>query len=168
MKIELKKISFSERLSEETNAFAADLHINGKKVGYCKNDGRGGCTFYHGYDKESNVVIAEAEKYFLSLPKVKAEGYNFEYQPTLETAIDDQFELYLKSKEEKKMQKLFSHAIVFGKPNGNSYRYYNYKRPLSEVPIHQLKSFIVSLKNKELKEGENILNTNLAELGINV
>lgn len=168
MKIELKRISFNERLSEETNAFAADLYINGKKVGYCKNDGHGGCTDYHGDNPECNQIIRDAEDHYKTLPKVKAEGYSFEYQPTLESAIDEEFELYLKSKEEKKMRKLFNHAIVFGKPNGNSYRYYNYKRPLSEVPVHQLQLLIVSLKNKELKEGEVILNDNLTTLGLTV
>ncbi len=33
-------------MSEETNCFVADLYINGKKIGYVKNDGRGGCTDY--------------------------------------------------------------------------------------------------------------------------
>lgn len=44
MKIELKRFSYSERLSEETSAFAADVWIDGKNVGYAKNDGHGGCT----------------------------------------------------------------------------------------------------------------------------
>ena len=88
MKIELKKISFYERMSEETNCFAADLYINGKKVGECKNDGQGGCTDYYGSTLENNQLIREAENYFKTLPQVKAEGLNFMYQPTLENAID--------------------------------------------------------------------------------
>ena len=60
MKIELKKISFSERMSDETNCFIADLYINGKKVGECNNDGRGGCTNYGGNTKEGIYITTRA------------------------------------------------------------------------------------------------------------
>ncbi len=166
MKIELKKISFNERMSEETNCFVADLYINGKKVGYCKNDGHGGCTDYHGNTKEDNQVIAEAEAYFKSLPMKKCEEYNFEYQPTLEEAIDEQFELYLKQREEKKMQKLMLKAILFGRLNANSYKYINYKQPLSGIPTNVLQTVVNQIKTRHCKDGVQILNTNLQALGI--
>jgi hypothetical protein len=38
---ELKNIQVAEFLSEETTAFAADVYIDGKKVGYCSNNGHG-------------------------------------------------------------------------------------------------------------------------------
>lgn len=166
MKVELKRIEFSERLSEETNAFAADLYINGKKVGYCKNDGQGGCTCYNGYTKEDNQVIADAEAHFKSLPMVKPDGYNFTYQPSLESAIDDQFELWLKKREEKKMQKLMETAILFGKPNAGSYSYIKQKRKLSEFPTNVLQQFVDKMKGKYCTDGVVILNTNLTQLGI--
>jgi len=160
MKIELKKISFNERMSEETNCFVADLYINGKKVGYVKNDGRGGCTDYHGDSKESNVLIREAEEYCKTLPKVKVEKHNFEYQPTLESMIDDQFENYLKAKEEKKVQKLFQTALVFGKPNGSSYKYMKFKVPLSTIPMTKLVFYVAKLVNENCHDGVVLLNTN--------
>ena len=40
MNIELKNIKIAEHLSEETTAFTADIFVNGKKVGYARNDGR--------------------------------------------------------------------------------------------------------------------------------
>lgn len=46
MKVELKKIQHALNMSEETNAFTADLWIDGKKTGGAKNDGRGGETNY--------------------------------------------------------------------------------------------------------------------------
>lgn len=168
MKIELKRIEFSERMSEETNAFAADLYINGKKVGYCKNDGCGGPTEYHAYTKEDDEVIAEAEAYCKTLPKVKVEQYNFEYQPTLESMIDEKFEEWLKKKEEKKRQKLMETAILIGKPNAASYSYIKQKRRLSEFPTSALQSFIDKIKAQHCKDGVEILNTNLAELGLKV
>ena len=50
MQIELKNIKFFEAMSEETNAFVADVYVNKVKVAYAKNDGHGGCTFYHAYE----------------------------------------------------------------------------------------------------------------------
>ena len=160
MKIELKRIQFSERMSEETNCFVADLYINGKKVGECKNDGKGGCSDYYGSTPENNQLIRQAEDYFKTLPKVKAEGYNFEYQPTLEDAIDKQLELYLKAKEQKRMSKLFQTAIVFGKPNGYSYRYMNFKQPLSNVPMTKLVFYVAKVVSDHCHDGVVILNTN--------
>ena len=168
MKIELKKISFNERMSEETNAFTADLYINGKKVGYCKNEGHGGCTDYRGDSKECNVLITEAEKYFLSLPKVKPNGYNFMLQPTLENAIDEQLEDYLKAKAQKKMEKHMENAILFGVPNGDSYVMIKFTKPLSAFLTFQLQVKVNEIKKKECTDGKVILNTNLEALGIQI
>jgi len=167
MKVTLKKISFYERMSEETNCFAADLYINGKKVGEAKNDGQGGCTDYRGFSKEDNEIIRQAEEHFKSLPMQKSE-YGFNYQPSLENAIDDQFELYLKAKEEKKMQKLMETAIVIGKPNGVGYSYIKQKVKLSQFPVNVLQDFIDKIKVKHCIDGKVILNTNLKDLGITV
>jgi len=171
MKIELKKISFNERMSEETNCFVADLYINGKKVGYVKNEGHGGCTDYRGNSKEDNVLIQEAEKYFLSLPKVKSEEYNFEYQPTLESYIDEQLEAYLKAKEMKKMEKYMLTGILFGIPNSGSYSRIDYKHSLSalaKVNHLALQARVNQIKERYCTKGEVILNTNLTELGISI
>jgi len=45
MKVELRKLAIYPRMSQETTAFAADLWIDGAKVGYAKNEGHGGATF---------------------------------------------------------------------------------------------------------------------------
>jgi len=168
MKIELKRISFYERMSEETNCFAADLFINGKKVGYAKNEGHGGCTDYHGDSKENNQLIREAEAYFKTLPKVKAKDFDFEYQPSLEDAIDQQIEDYLKAKEVKKMQKHMVNAILFGVPNGHSYTMIKYKVPLATVPKAILQAKVAKIKAEDCQNGVQILNTNLTALGIQI
>lgn len=46
-KVQLKRLQVHARLSEETTAFTADVWIDGKRVGYAKNDGHGGETFVH-------------------------------------------------------------------------------------------------------------------------
>jgi hypothetical protein len=166
-KITLKKISYYERMSEETNCFAADLYINGKKVGEAKNDGQGGCTDYRGNSKENDEIIKQTEQYFKSLPMQKSE-YGFNYQPSLEFAIDDQFEAYLKAREEKKKQKLMETAILIGKPNSMTYTYIKQKVKLSQFPVDVLQPFIDKIKAQHCVDGAVILNTNLQKLGITV
>jgi hypothetical protein len=47
MQIELKRFTTNSRLSQETIAFAADVWVDGKKVGHAGNDGHGGATMVH-------------------------------------------------------------------------------------------------------------------------
>ena len=165
MKIELKNIKFSEALSEETNAFTANLYINGKKVGYCKNQGHGGCTDYHADEPEHREIIKEAEEYFKSLPKEYSKEFDFHYQPTLELAIDECLEEWLKAKEKKKMERQMRDKILVGVPDAPSYAYYRLKIDLNKIPKPQLQEVVNRIKGK-LKPNEVILNTNLKELGI--
>lgn len=62
MKIELRKISVNHRVSEETLCFAADIWIDGKRVGYARNHGQGGETDVHvqGVDLEAAREAAKA------------------------------------------------------------------------------------------------------------
>jgi hypothetical protein len=168
MKIELKKISFNERMSEETSCFVADLYINGKKVGYAENRGTGGPTDYHGNTPEDRKLIAEAEKYCKSLPKVVVKEMNFEYDQTLEHVIDDCLEEYLKEKEQKKKEKLYLRAICYGVPNSPSFRYVSWsKRTLAQIDKINLQRAYDKVKS-ELKAGEVIFNNNLKQLGVNL
>lgn len=45
--IELKRISYNERLSEETFAYAADVYLDGRLFASVSNDGHGGCDMQH-------------------------------------------------------------------------------------------------------------------------
>lgn len=44
MRIELRRVEHSPALSRETNAFSADVWIDGRKEGCAYNQGQGGCT----------------------------------------------------------------------------------------------------------------------------
>jgi hypothetical protein len=96
MKIELKAFKYYKNFSEETNAFTANIYIDGKKTAYAKNDGRGGCTYYSiaSVDAETKSRLKFAEDYCKSLPKIVTDiktkdGTFFSYDPTLESVIDD-------------------------------------------------------------------------------
>ncbi len=47
MKIELRRLTHNARLSQETNAYAADVYIDGRKAGTVRNDGGGGESHVH-------------------------------------------------------------------------------------------------------------------------
>lgn len=63
MKIELRKFSHYPRLSQETDAFNADVYVDGVKRGTAKNDGHGGPNMIH--PRELNDQI---EAYAKTLP----------------------------------------------------------------------------------------------------
>lgn len=165
MEIELKKIQFSERMSEETNCFIADLYINGKNAGEAKNEGCGGPTSYYSNSREGQKLIEEAEEYCKSLPKVKYG--DMEWDQSLEGIIDELLENYLKLKEEKKRLKSMEKSILIGIPNGLSYRVFEWRgKKLSDIPKPLLQKTIEDLRAKYCKDGAVILNTNLEKLGV--
>lgn len=170
MKIELKAIKFSESLSEETNAFTANLYINGKKVGYCKNDGHGGCTDYYADSSKTRDIIVQAEQYCKTLPPVKYGEHSF--NQSLESVIDNILEDWLiakeKAKADKQIIKLMPSAIIVGVPNSGSYSYWKQKVPLNRFPVKSLQMFVDQIKSKHCTDGKVILNTNLKELGVNI
>jgi hypothetical protein len=166
MKIELKNVKINLTFSEETTMFMADVYVNGKKTAYANNDGRGGCTFYNSYHSPNNDEdLRQAEAYCLSLPKVRVEEYDFEYDMNLEHFIDDLVTAELEKKEKKKFEKQMVNSIMWGKPKGHSYSQVKFKVPLAEIPTTRLQEVVDKYK-KEFKEGDVFLNTNLESLGI--
>lgn len=169
MKIELKNVKFYERMSEETNAFTADIFVNGKNVGYAKNDGCGGCTNYQHNSAKDREIIDAAEKYCLTLPPI---NYGtFKVDMNLENKIDQLFEEWLKSKDEAKSQKKLQKDMLDGlcvKINGG-YEKLNWKSGKKTVTIAQmvrLESGKKMLRDKIAQvrgEGKEILNTNIPQ-----
>ena len=168
MKIELKNLKINQAFSEETTCFTADVFINGKKVGYARNDGRGGCKIVQAYPNQHDLLI-EAEKFCSELPKRIFEygGNKHEFSQSLEHIVDDLVFEKGKEKEQKKIQKLCENHIVFGKPNGFSYKVisFNGKPKFTDLmkTIQGQKSLenLVERVKVELKEGEEIFNKNL-------
>ncbi|MBI0538729.1 hypothetical protein D9599_24525 [Roseomonas sp. KE2513] len=65
MKIELRKVSYSAALSEETSNFHADIWIDGKKEGYAQNHGTGGGT-----NVQPNTLRLRLDAHGKTLPEV--------------------------------------------------------------------------------------------------
>jgi hypothetical protein len=168
MKIELKKIKFSEHLSEETNAFTAEIYINGKNAGYAKNDGQGGCTFYHAYEG-NRELIEQAEQHCLTLPPI---NYGtFQIDMNLENKIDQLFEEWLKAKDEAKLNKKLQKDMLDGlciKTNGG-YEKLTWKSGKITFTIAQMirvengKKMLRDKISEIRGEGKQILNTNIPQ-----
>lgn len=161
MKVELKNIKFSEQLSEETNAFFANIYIDGKKSGYCKNDGCGGCTEYHPYP-ERKQLFEECEEWLKTQPQINigTDEQPYMVNCNMENMIDHLFTEWLKLRDKKKLEKQMETRLMWGVPNGYSYGYYNFKKPLNTFDRRLIQQYIDKIK-LSLKDGEQILNTNL-------
>jgi len=167
MKIELKKVQFSEHLSEETNAFTANLYVDGYKIGYVRNDGCGGNTNVQPDSGDVWEKFREVEEYCKTLPP-ESYTYNNEvhyFDSNLENVVDGLFEHWLKQKEVKKLERKMKNHLMWGKPNGGSYKSVNYKRPLSGLPQVWLQQQIDKWKEK-FEDGEVYLNTNLGNFNL--
>ncbi len=160
MKLELKNIKFYESMSEETNCFQADLFINGKKIADVRNQGQGGPTDYQVLDFKNQQILRDAEAFCLTLPKEKISD-TFDFQPTLESKIDDLLEAWLKVKADKKFVKQMEKGIMYGSPY--NYRMTYWKNTtltaLLNNPIG--KARITKIVHELIGKGENILNTNI-------
>ncbi|MBB1642707.1 MULTISPECIES: hypothetical protein [Sphingobacterium] len=174
MKIELKRIQYYSRQSEETNAFNADLYIDGKKVGEASNYGHGDPVSYGSSTEEGRKAIKEAEQYCLSLPKEEYTigGNTHTYEMNLESYIGRIIDDFVNEKELQKFRnrvdKLCIDGIVVGKPDKNVIAAYRYKITIlqilckpkgEETIIEELKTKIMSL----LKDGNIVLNKNIPE-----
>jgi len=167
MKIEVKNIKLNMMFSEETICFKGDLYLDGKKVGYCENDGHGGCTNYYGVDKYHSEDIKKMEDYCKTLPKV--EYGDMKWDNSLLNVIDEIVEKFSNDKEQKKFQKKMEKdmltKIILSKGNPNRYETLGWKGvTIQQVINHptgkeKLKSTIKKMK----KEGYTILNTNIPQ-----
>lgn len=172
MKIELKNIYFSERMSEETNCFSADVYVDGKKFLEAKNNGHGGCTDYHihpslykngKYPDDFREKLEALEEHCKALPPIM---YHKTSLPmNLEFKIDILFDDWLKAKEEVKAQKTIAKKMQLGIVSGTLDRYTTTtwgKLTIPELLARPDGVAVLKKKVADLKaNGISILNTNL-------
>jgi hypothetical protein len=173
MKIELKNIQYSEKLSEETNAFAANLYIDGRMAGIASNRGHGGSTDYRANDENGRKLISDAETYCKGLPPVKfnSDGKTHFFDMDLEGYIDGLVDKYLEEKHSKQFQKKIKgdmeKGIVVGIPN-KSYALWQFTMPMEKILVHPkgpdlLKKALTTDIIPTLTNGNIILSTNIPE-----
>jgi hypothetical protein len=171
MKIELKNIHHSEQLSEETNAFSANLYINGIKAGVASNRGNGGPTDYYPANDKGRQLIKEAEDYCKTLPPhvFEMDGVKHSIDMNLEMHIDNLLVLHLQQKDlrlfQKEMDKAMRQGIVVGVPD-KSFGVFKLKQPITLfLSSEQNRDVLTNMIRKHvlpsLKEGDMILNDNI-------
>jgi hypothetical protein len=170
MKIELKNLKINLTFSEETTMFQADVFVDGKKVAYANNDGRGGCTFYNAHSRELRPLVEQAEAYAKTLPQ---KSYTFgdkvhHFDQTLESLIDDLVYDEVNKKEIAKLNKRIEKDMLVSILCGTRENYTQHfwqdsqrkKVPLSILLDNSRHRQMVVDKLKTLNRNE-ILNTNL-------
>jgi len=171
MKIDLKNIRYSASLSEETNAFTADVYIDGAKAAIAANRGHGASTDIAPLSEESRDLIARAEQWCKTLPpdKLELNGEEVSFPVNLESYIDALIDDYVNDKNLKsfrrKMAKAAETGIIFGIAD-KSYRACQFSKPIalliqSESGRIALKNTLVNTILPKMEAGEQILNTNI-------
>jgi hypothetical protein len=171
MKIELKSIQYSEKLSEETNAFSANLYIDGKLAGTASNRGHGGPTDYRTDDENGRKLISDAETYCKGLPpgKFNSGGKDHFFDMDLEGYIDNLLEKYLQERDLKQFQNKIKRdmekGIVVGIPD-KSYALWKFTMLMEKILVHPkgpdlLKNTLTKDIIPTLTNGNIILNTNI-------
>jgi hypothetical protein len=90
--IELRNVSYNERLSQETYAYAADIYANGIKVGTASNSGHGGQTDVRFAEAALGGMVSD---YIKSLPNVS------QYEP-VEAFMDSLLSKWLVRRDAKR------------------------------------------------------------------
>jgi hypothetical protein len=160
MQIEVKNLKDFPSMSEETNAFIADIFINGKKKFTAKNDGRGGETYINGDSSAfsgSNSLYVQVDNYCKTTLNVR----NF-----VDYVDDLVFKLLVakdKAKAEKKFQKHCLKGIVYSKDGTiNTYYTCSWNYPIEIMKQSAKGRELIEKQVKEIKEkGFIILNKNL-------
>ena len=168
MNITLKSVKFSESLSEETNAFTANVYAGTKRIGYAKNNGQGGNTTVNAFPEQRDL-FRETERFLTEQPQINigSEDRPFMIDSDMESTVNNLFEKWLSIKEEKKMQNRCKKGVIYKTNGGYSIITWTniniegmLKNPTSEK---QLKKVVIDL----IKDGKEIINTNLPKDWLN-
>ena len=175
MKIEIKNIKLGPG-SEETIQYTADLYLDGKKIAYIDNAGKGAMTDLAPYEHTAWPLITSAEE------QCKAEALAkdpeaFTCDGFLNDLADEiACDLYNKkiiNSTFRKLDKACIKAIVIvqkddlDKLNAKKvadipWSKYPYKIPIASIPEGQLRASLLRIRMK-LKKGEIIYNKNIPQ-----
>ena len=171
MEIILKNIHVDLRLSEETNAFTADLFINGKNVGTALNNGHGGMTTCRAKDQKGAELIREAETWCSQLPPdvVKFEdGSTHNLSISLDYYLARIVDERIAKREHARFEKLMGNSIIFGNPDGIEFKRIKFGRSIrdmlkTEAGFAALKSTILKKVLPALGKNGKIQNRNIPQ-----
>lgn len=125
MKIELRRINYNAKLSEETNAYTAEVWIDGERAFDARNQGQGGCDFYRQIGRWSEAEVSSWLK--ANRPVRTYQGLTLEHD--LEAEVGDLLEREL---EYRRLKRLLRTNLVTIE-RGQIFQYPLRKRPLDLV-----------------------------------
>lgn len=172
---------------EDGLGFNADLFINGLKCFHVLDDGNGydsnGYNFTiltHNNPKANliNKAIDDLHAYVDSMPKLPFMAFGEQQvdelgEPmyitnTVEMLVHELFKEFVIARDTKKFEQVCKKSICFGIPNGYQYQMISCNKPLAEVPVKILQSYIDQIKKLHMKPDDVILNKNLTALGVTI
>ncbi len=163
MKIEFKNTKTFQ--GREGVGLNADVYVDSKKCCFVMDDANGGPYHYTVYDQNS---FDKLQEYVKSLPKRSFStdsGKVIQYDMDLDILISEEYDKIRLQKEKAKLAKKFINHIVWGKPDGNSYKQVKLSIPLANCDKNKLQETINKYKTS-FGEGEVFWNTNFEELGL--
>ena len=144
-KIELRKITYNSRLSEETNAYAAQVWVDGVHVCDVSNHGTGGPDEQHPAKGKTSADVTALDAYCkANLPKRPydfGEGHKGEFETDLESVCGQQVDDYIISRD---LKRNLSGKVLFQKPGQQGI----YQISLKKIPAQQHKQFFEIVKKK--------------------
>ena len=177
-KVVLKNVKMFQ--GHDGTGLNADVWINGINCMHVFDGAYGGEFEYtenlYNNPKAEQVKknIALLNEYVNQLPEFDHDfnGRKTKLKMDLDMYID---EILVKQENEKKMKKFekqklkrMETCILIGKPDEVKYEFFDVKRPLSELPKDKFQTQLNRLVLTHCKNGVQVLNTNLEQLGVEV
>jgi hypothetical protein len=161
--LELKNVNINLKFSQETIQYRANLYVNNTKVAYFENDGFGSCTNVLTERKKEALDLFDAANEYVKIIKDAESNKKFKYDITnwVDEQIIDILNKKLDDKNNKKLLRDMQKGIVFG--DKNRYKIISWKNSTIKQLLEdtQHKNLIREKVQMLLKNGENILNTNI-------
>ena len=112
MQIELRRISYSAALSQETAAFSAEVWIEGELAFHARNQGTGGADFYH---QVGRWTVAEVDAWLKANRPVRTLDENLGCDHDLEIEVADLLARELESRRLKRLLRTNLLTIEIGR-----------------------------------------------------
>jgi hypothetical protein len=136
MNIELKNVTYSKALSQETSAYTADIWVDGKKRGTVRNQGQGGCDDIYPRELARDLAVHAA-----TLPPTDC--YGTMLKPSVEMVLGELLEKYLAAKE---LKRIFKKKCLFIAADGKLYSVLGLKPPKDAVRVLNMIPFDQALE----------------------
>lgn len=161
----LKGIKHFEAGSQETECFVATLYVNGNKLASCENDGHGASTNVL-FFPEKRELGEEIRAFLKTQPKIKPEGYDFEFDLDMEYIVDELLSKHLQEKEHQKMMRRTLKALLFKDKEGGYYEISWKNKSLTIDALLNLpngRENIKSIIARETGKGAVLINQNIPD-----